>query len=60
MQTYKHPKSRLFSLIGHRIVLHKPYFGYTEGRIVEQIGPARFGCHLQTRKVAFTRPPIVR
>ncbi len=42
-----HTKTRLFSLVGRRIVLHKPYFGYTEGMIAEQIGPARFGCHLQ-------------
>lgn len=47
MQTYEHPKSQLFSLIGRRIVLHKPHNGYTEGVIAEQIGPARFGCHLQ-------------
>jgi len=43
----EHPKSRLFSLVGRRIVLHKPYNGCTEGMIAEQIGPARFGCHLQ-------------
>lgn len=42
-----HIKTRLFSLAGRRIVLHKPYNGCTEGMIVEQIGPARFGCHLQ-------------
>jgi hypothetical protein len=42
-----HIKTRLFSLVGRRIVLHKPYFGYTEGMIAEQIGPMRFGCYLQ-------------
>jgi len=42
-----HCKTRLFSLIRRRIVLHKPYNGCTEGVIVEQIGPARFGCNLQ-------------
>jgi len=43
----EHLKSRLFSLVGRRIVLHKPYNGCTEGMIAEQIGPARFGCYLQ-------------
>lgn len=47
MQTYEHCKTRLFSLIGRRIVLHKPHAGCTEGMIAEQIGPARFGCYLQ-------------
>jgi len=42
-----HVKSRLFSLVGRRIVLHKSYFGYTEGMIASQIGPACFGCCLQ-------------
>lgn len=42
-----HTKTRLFSLVGRRIVLHKPYNGCYEGMIAEQIGPARFGCHLQ-------------
>ena len=42
-----HTKTRIFTLIGRRIVLHEPYHGTTEGVIVEKIGPARFGCHLQ-------------
>lgn len=42
-----HVKTRLFSLVGRRIVLHKPYYGCIEGTIVEHIGPARFGCHLK-------------
>lgn len=47
MQTYEHCKTQTFTLIGRRIVLNKPYAGFTEGRIVEKIGPARFGCRLQ-------------
>lgn len=47
MQTYDHCKTQLFTLIGRRIVLHRPHAGCTEGVIVEKIGPARFGCHLQ-------------
>lgn len=43
----KHTKTRLFSLVGRRIVLHKPYNGCTEGMIAEQIDPAHFGCYLQ-------------
>ena len=42
-----HSKSQLFTLIGRRIVLHKEYCDCTEGMIVEKIGPARYGCHLQ-------------
>jgi len=42
-----HVKTRLFSLVGRRIVLHTPYYDCTEGMIAEQIGPARFGCYLQ-------------
>ncbi len=42
-----HCKTRLFSLIGRRIVLHTPHAGCTEGIIVEKIGSARFGCHLR-------------
>lgn len=51
-----HCKTRLFSLIGRRIRLHKPYHayaaldepmvGFQDGAIVEQLGPARFGLHL--------------
>lgn len=43
----KHVKTRLFSLVGRRIVLHRPYNGCTEGVIAEQIGPARYECYLQ-------------
>jgi hypothetical protein len=56
MQTYDHSKSHLFSLVGRRVRLHKPYYayaaldeslqGFQDGTIVEQIGPARFGLHL--------------
>jgi hypothetical protein len=41
-----HVKTQLFSLVGRRIVLHVPYYGYTEGIIAEHIGGARFGCYL--------------
>lgn len=47
MRTDTHCKTQIFSLIGRRIVLHKPHAGCIEGVIVERIGPARFGCHLQ-------------
>lgn len=44
---HKHCVTQIFTLIGRRIVLHEPYYGYTEGMIAEKIGPARFGCFLQ-------------
>ncbi len=51
MQTYEHYKSQLFTLIGRPVTLNTPYAGsdgkqYTQGSIVEQLGPARFGLML--------------
>ena len=42
-----HCKTQIFSLIGRRIVLRSPHAECSEGVIAEQIGPGRFGCHLQ-------------
>lgn len=51
-----HAKTRIFSLIGRRIRLHVPYYtyvafgkkmiGFQDDIIMEQLGPARFGLHL--------------
>lgn len=70
-----HCKTQIFSLIGRRVQLNQPYRTVAIGRepmqrhlsgvIVEQLGPARFGLHLDDyaptvdfHRGEFTLPPL--
>jgi hypothetical protein len=59
-----HIRSTRFSLVGRPIRLTIPYRGYTEGRIVEQTGPANFGLELWNadgiyHSIGIPRPIVV-
>ena len=57
-----HIRSTRFSLVGRLVRLHTPYNGYAEGRIVEQIGAARFGLELWNEEGTYrahTHPIVV-
>lgn len=43
----EHVKTQIFTLVGRRIVLQKPFAGFAEGVIKEQVGTAHFECFLR-------------